>query len=818
MGVFNKPLRVNTIYGADGTLQTSYMDGEAAKNARKNVKAFNKRLAKYDKDFANYASLDIDETKINDKNTKYILGKLGVAEKYVEYMPTGDAAMCMGDDMTAIAGNKHTPKLGIKAKIANVFQPFFEKQAEKHPHLQKLSDSITKAANNGRMPLTSESAAVMRIAFDKKYYNDMREPGADRAAVKAKYERAIENLTTMARFDGVDMHIMSEKYGKKIIQQMQIDETMSDIYKGFATGDVRLARSKPVLNAKGEEIRVKGRTLYDKPDGFIKLERDEETGKFKEVAINPWEEIKPREPQSVDEIIGEYQTLLNKYTENCRSEADLKRMLASDSYKNIERNAKAYAEADCSDEADRFGYEFARANLTACRDWAIENNNRSPYAQLIIPPPYEEQIGDGEFFRSYTTSDYYEIDNVHDRAVDDVNAYDDEEIADKFAEEVTVQAEEMADTDAMTQRAEEIQAEVVEYRENADLNDVYEHEEIIVDDMSNNGTLEPMNRDEYHNESSVSEKLESVQPQQLDVSEEIKLETFDGEIIDNKPKFSAMPVLGDIAAFTAHKISERYGFDNTKAVIPVKTAFNTIKDRLGERINGYLADAGMTSENKAKREEEITLIENKPPEAVQNQRVSLMSVEQNGERLNLLSKFNNVFESLKAVAENYKLVDYRSSGTRISDVEYAEYEQSDKFDHSVDVNIDEKCVIVYEAPGIPEADRTDDNTKYNSYELGDVRNMIAEIKDASSDLNEQKQLFAEKRLMLECKSAPSQDNYENSASEYDIDDIPVEDLENNIQAMDEIADEAKSAAINTARYDTQLGVSETKSNDKEMMP
>lgn len=456
-----KQLRVNMMYGADGRLRTSYFEGDAAKVARKNVKAFDKELAKYEKDFAAYASLDIESAKIKDLNTQYVYGKMGIAEKYIDYIPEGDMANSLGDEMTAIACSKHSQKLGIKAKIASKLQPFFAKQAEKHPRLQKLSDRITKAANNGRMPLTADSAAMMRIAFDKKYYNDCRRPGADLIELRTQHDAAVENLTKMAMYDGVEREELSAKFSQKLITQMQIDESLTDIYAGMADGSIRLADNKAITNAKGEVVKVGGKTLFSNSGGFVSAEKDE---KGRNKPLDAWD-FQTREPQSIEEILADYQAKLDRYAQSCRTEADFKRMLSSDSYKNLERNAKTFAEADCPDDAAMFKYEFTRRNLESCKNWAIEHDHRSPYARLIIPPPWNERTKDNDFVKSYSTDDYYDIDEkteVHDAAVDDIKLCKDDELGTKLADECVNASD---DLDKLTERLNKLEAENKELRE-----------------------------------------------------------------------------------------------------------------------------------------------------------------------------------------------------------------------------------------------------------------------------------------------------------------------------------------------------------------
>lgn len=456
-----KTYRVHMMYGADGRLQTSYFEGEAAKVAKKNVKAFNKELRQYEKSFIEYASLDIDSANISNLNRKQIFNKLGIAEKYVDYIPAGDMAESLGDEMVAIAGNKKATSLGISAKIASKFQPFFERQAEKHPSMQKLADRVTKAANDGRMPLTADSAAMMRIAFDKKYYNDCRRLGANRELLDKQYEHAVQNLAKMADYDGVSPQELSDAFSAKLLSQMQLDESLTDIYEGMATGKIRLADSDSVKDAKGNNPRVNGRSLHVCSSAFVENQIDK-NGDIKQVRLDAWE-FKPRQPKSVEEHLADYQQALDTYAKSCQTEGQFKKMLASDSYKYIERNVKAFAEADCPDDAEKFKYEFARTNLRSCQKWGVANN-KSAYARLNIPEPYDKRFANDPFRNKYATDDYYSIDDMtekSDKAAKDVVSMTDEALANEMIQECK------ADIDTLenTVKTEKLEREVQESQE-----------------------------------------------------------------------------------------------------------------------------------------------------------------------------------------------------------------------------------------------------------------------------------------------------------------------------------------------------------------
>lgn len=128
--------------------------------------------------------------------------------------------------------------------------------------------------------------------------------------------------------------------------------------------------------------------------------------------------------------------------------------------------------------------------------------------------------------------------------------------------------------------------------------------------------------------------------------------------------------------------------------------------------------------------------------AAEPRKISLISVEQNGETHDFLNSRNDsLYEIMAAAARKDNLKDYNSIGTRIDEVQYAELEQSGDFDFSVSVNIDNGTVRVYEASGIAEPDRTDENTRINSYNISDVRDLIAEIKSETSDIDRQEEIF-----------------------------------------------------------------------------
>ena len=437
--------------------------------------------------------MDISSININNKNTKYILGKLDIGNSYINNLSSAEMSNSMGYETAIIAGSKFGTNLGVKAKIAEFFQPLAEKMAEKHPSWQKVSDNVSKAANNGRLPLTADSAAVMKMAFDKKYYNDCRKPDADIAILKEQYELACGNLKTMALSDGVSEKSLSDSLNRKIYSQMRIDNSMTDIYKGMATGDIRLAKDAPVLDKNNKEVKVKGQVLYRKSERFVDAD-----GKN----LNCFD-LQVREPQSMSEIISDYQKNLEALSKKCNSDADYKKLLASPSYQYIEHNAKTFAMADCPCDAAEFNHDFGRANIESCKNWAVSKNLGQPYESIEVPLDYKTIMNGNSFAAKYSIDDYDNIPNINQNARDDIlNISDDKDLGNSLKSDMIAESKSLSDIDKIKaeiteletlklqeqMRAEEL-AELIAHRDElktevSDLQNANKSAEILADKKS----------------------------------------------------------------------------------------------------------------------------------------------------------------------------------------------------------------------------------------------------------------------------------------------------------------------------------------------
>lgn len=704
------------LYNSKGQLEMAYHDGVGIKTMNKQAKAMSKELKAYEKTFAQYASLDIDNEKMHEANDEYIRKKLGIVDKYIDYVPEGDAAEIMGDELTAIAGNKSAAKLrpSFSAKIASKFQPFFEKQAEKHPKLQGLSDRVTKAANDGRMPLTADSAAMMRIAYDKKFYNDCRRPGADIEALTELHKKAVNNLTEMAAIDGVSCESLSNSFSKKIREQMMYDETFTDLYAGMATGGIRIdVQREPVLNSKGKAITVSGKPLYKTSYNFVSP--PDENGKHQK--LDPWN-FEVREKASVDDVMANYTDIIGRYMMKCENEADLKKVLDSDSFKYLSESTKRMAAADCPNEAAKFEYEFGRTNRMACRSWAVAFCPSSKLVNLKVPDPWDEVTNDKPS-DTYSFNEYESIDD--EKIISDIvekpeQDFDKDAYIKRLEEELAAiksqfsgkQAEdEVSVEDNETEQPEntDIVINKSENEKSSNKDDFYQKFNSFMNNVANTYTAMSAIKDVLNykkNEVKTPENDNNI----------IEVDSNSIKIEDSKP-VEEIPEKNYVVNKTAlldmlHKtnnVQKTYLSADSKTLKEIEEKSIVIKEpEQGSKIEDAELEQSDVEDSKEPEQVEIEDSVEPKQETVENTKAdekeeySLFSVEQCGEIRHYRDDNTKDIDSLmKRYADcDGFLPDYTENCTHISVSEFAELEQSEKngpvFSAEIDVDNNELTV------------------------------------------------------------------------------------------------------------------------------
>ena len=229
---------------------------------------FYRELNKFDKTFSDYESLNMelynyyDTAMFEDMNKRYLAGRSKLlGQKYLDLSPSEMLAAGYTREEMAMHGigriidsndTNHAwcHETGLSEKVAKFFENPVRKFADKHKGpfgaWQKFADCVSKKAHGGRLPLTADSAAILKITCDKNYYNKMREPGLtgeQKAELEFNYQNTMRNLIELAERDGVSQQSINSALCRKIQKQSRIDIDMQILYPDCGT-------NRDILNTK----------------------------------------------------------------------------------------------------------------------------------------------------------------------------------------------------------------------------------------------------------------------------------------------------------------------------------------------------------------------------------------------------------------------------------------------------------------------------------------------------------------------------------------------------------------------------------------
>lgn len=131
----------------------------------------------------------------------------------------------------------HKLPFGVGDKIRSM--PYnFETQNER---MMDLHDRAMRTRNYGRVPLTPETAALMRLNFAMQYYYAVREPGADLTAAREQYFAAQETLSKLAEADKIPEEEINRNARLLVTQFSSVPghENLSVMFEDVVYGDVR---------------------------------------------------------------------------------------------------------------------------------------------------------------------------------------------------------------------------------------------------------------------------------------------------------------------------------------------------------------------------------------------------------------------------------------------------------------------------------------------------------------------------------------------------------------------------------------------------
>lgn len=170
--------------------------------------------------------------------------------------------------------------------LAKAYDDFAGEDTPKGYALRLARDKYLAKANDGRLPLTAESAAMTYLSFVRQAHYAARKDGADAKEVKNDFDKAVESLNNMMAVDGVDrtefekqQHILAYHYANKNLEGSII---FADVL-GYNKADVFRTTEKVFdpenMTSYDQEFDIwdgrftddKGREIHDIKPNFEKM-------------------------------------------------------------------------------------------------------------------------------------------------------------------------------------------------------------------------------------------------------------------------------------------------------------------------------------------------------------------------------------------------------------------------------------------------------------------------------------------------------------------------------------------------------------------
>lgn len=145
----------------------------------------------------------------------------------------------------------------INKGALKVIQPYVDRKsanASPDSKWRRWQEKIAKSQNDGRLPLTPKNAAMMQLGIDRKFYREMREPGADKKALYDSYIKCRKDLYMLAERDGITEAELNKNVRTLVGQMKDFDPAVGRMYNETAFDAFR--------KGPGHFDKEKGKTLW----------------------------------------------------------------------------------------------------------------------------------------------------------------------------------------------------------------------------------------------------------------------------------------------------------------------------------------------------------------------------------------------------------------------------------------------------------------------------------------------------------------------------------------------------------------------------
>lgn len=136
-------------------------------------------------------------------------------------------------------------KASFKQTVGNILYPLAKANLnQEDDKKRKITEALGKMSNNGRIPYDSESAVLQKIAIDRKYYQDVRQAGADKDKLGMQYNMAIDVLKRNAEADGVTPEMFSQQENVTIGMLIKSNPDYKAMYSDFVSEGAEMSPEK----------------------------------------------------------------------------------------------------------------------------------------------------------------------------------------------------------------------------------------------------------------------------------------------------------------------------------------------------------------------------------------------------------------------------------------------------------------------------------------------------------------------------------------------------------------------------------------------
>lgn len=282
---------------------------------------------------------------------------------------------------------------GVDKTVRKALYPIVERKAETEgpDSIWAIRRDMMKAQENGGyLPLTPDSAAVLKIAFCQQAYDDMRKPGADINAIMESYLESEALLYKQAKADGIKPETLDRSMHRIVGMMMDKDPSCMKYFTETAYGVVR----------RGADREYTRR--YRDSDGFHEETYFRWDGDMVDADGNPYTRgYTPRVPNTVNEMRKMQRNVWYQAFCAADSPEGIKNIISSDTmvqmqsfYMRMLKEDNGLTDDDVMNVADLDNYISENEDTSWMTDYGFGDPYHSPGASLTFEEYIEHGPGD----------------------------------------------------------------------------------------------------------------------------------------------------------------------------------------------------------------------------------------------------------------------------------------------------------------------------------------------------------------------------------------------------------------------------------------